>query len=224
MLKSADKYLSAKVVVGGEVAKMVCRDLYKPQASILLLRSTTTGMWIDSLFETEANVTRIMYSLGKRTECCNFSTILLDYSELVDYIGSLNKKFDLICMDTFHEYTESSQDFSLLISYLSDTGVLISHDCSPAIKDHAEPLFKGGFWCGVTYAAFVEVAYKNPQWFYGVLDTDTGVGIVSKTELGFLSSTLNGEKQKHLLELIKEDKDAYTYFRENGKELINLTS
>ena len=85
MLKSADKYLSAKVVVGGEVAKMVCRDLYKPQASILLLRSTTTGMWIDSLFETEANVTRIMYSLGKRTECCNFSTIFcLSFSSFVN--------------------------------------------------------------------------------------------------------------------------------------------
>lgn len=47
------------------------------------------------------------------------------------------------------------------------------------------PYYTRGNWSGETYIAFVEIAYKNPNLFFGLLNTDTGIGIISKTKLDF---------------------------------------
>jgi hypothetical protein len=57
--------------------------------------------------------------------------------------------------------------------------------------------------------------------YYTILNIDTGIGILSKKKLHFLSNTLDRKKQEHLLFLYKNSKDYYTYFIENSKDIIN---
>jgi len=53
--------------------------------------------------------------------------------------------------------------------------------------------------------------------FYTVLNIDTGIGIMSKKQMDFLSNTLDKSKQEHLLYLHKNS-------TENSKDIINSIS
>jgi len=97
-------------------------------------------------------------------------------------------------MDTYHEFLSSKRDFKLLSSFLTETGIMISHDCFPLNKTHAAPKFKKGAWCGETYVAFIDFAHSNPSFFYGILKIDTGIGIISKLEIESLKNNFNKEK------------------------------
>jgi hypothetical protein len=106
---------------------------------------------------------------------------------------------------------------------MTDDGILLSHDCCPPKKEYSTPDFKKGWWCGVTYICFVELAYNNPQWFYGVINNDNGVGILSKQKLDHLEQNFNREKQEQLIKMNKDlDPSVYDYYIKNAKELINL--
>jgi hypothetical protein len=213
----------------GEIVRMVVQDLHKIKKfkSILFVRTPSTGSWMDRMIRTYTNLNpySVLYTRNGGAANRNDRRLytILDHSELDLHIKNLNKRFDLICLDPFHEYIESISDFTLLTSVLSDDGILISHDCFPPKKEHSSPVFKSGWWCGVTYVAFVEIAYNNPSWFYTILDNDNGVGIISKNEMAHLKNEFDREKQQCLIQMNKEGNDAtYEYFCENSNELINL--
>jgi hypothetical protein len=149
------------------------------------------------------------------------STQIVHSNNVENQLLLLNKTFDMICVDTWHEYDLSSRDFRILSSFLNESGILISHDCYPWNIQVANPKFIRGNWCGETYLAFIEFAHHNPALFYAVLNIDTGIGIASKTPLHFLSNTLNREKQEQLLFLHKHSEDYYSYFINHSKEIIN---
>ena len=136
-----------------------------------------------------------------------------------------NKKFDLICLDPFHEYYESSSDLSLLTSFLTDDGILICHDCGgDSNKDLYTPHFKKGGWCGITYYCFVEFASNNPDYYYGIINRDFGLGIISKKNMKFIKK-INNKKQKIFIDIFKKNPDeAFDYFTIYGNEIINLIS
>lgn len=173
----------------------------------------------------DKNVTRIMYFTNKTS---NFtkphnSSIIVSSEKFSDTIKSLNTKYEIICIDTFHEYNESNRDFSLIHELLSPSGILISHDCFPFSKDMATPKYKKGHWCGETYIAFVNFAYNNPNYYYTVLNIDTGIGIMSKTKFdNILETNLNTVKQEQLLSLHKNFENVYDYFVENCSDIINV--
>ena len=97
--------------------------------------------FLDKIF-LEKNVIRINYT--PKTHHTLFETI-----------NNINTKFDLICLDSFHEYKESIADLLLLTSVLSENGILICHDCCPPNKKCTTSYYKKGEWCGVTYVAFI---------------------------------------------------------------------
>lgn len=222
------KYLNYKNAIFGNIISLLVSDLYKEYNynNILFIRTCTTGPWLDNLFVDNKNITRILYY----TDTINKpirphpSTKIVHSNDLENELRSLHKTFDLICMDTWHEYDISSRDFRILSSYLNESGILISHDCYPWNKKVANPYFIPGSWCGETYLSFVEFAYHNPDMFYTILNIDTGIGIASKLPLHFLSNTLNRTKQEKLFELRKNDEEPYTYFIEYAKEIINAIS
>ena len=190
--------------------------------NILTVRSTTTGHFLDSLFPKYKNVVRIIY---KHYKDDSNSKHTIQNKDLHSILSSKNTKYDLICLDPFHEYKESSSDLSLLTSYLTDDGILISHDCYPPEKKVTAKDFIKGLWCGVTYGAFIELAYKNPQWFYAVLNTDFGLGIVSKKKIQYVTQNVDREIQSKFIEMLQNnDEDTYDYFTKNCKELINVIS
>lgn len=212
----------------GKVVQMIYNDLNKIKnfKNVLFVRTSTTGRWMDTMLDnnSEVNVTRIMYRTLDDSKL-NPQYNIIDHSELETFLISLNKTFDFICIDPFHEYYESHYDLSKLPAFLTNEGILISHDCCPIAKQYSTPLYISGGWSGVTYACFVEFAYNNPDWFYAVIDNDTGIGIMSKQELAPLSQNFNREKQEKLIQMTLEmNDDTYTYYRSNAKELINLFS
>jgi hypothetical protein len=150
------------------------------------------------------------------------SSIIIEHRILEDVLRNKNKKYDLICVDPFHEYSDSLSDLTLVSSYLTDRGVMVCHDCFPLSKSLAEPKFIYGGWNGETYIAFIEFAYHNPELFYCLLKIDTGIGIISKLQLDSLSHDFNKDKQKELLSCHENGGDTYTYFSENSKDMMNV--
>lgn len=220
-----DKYFKIKKYKNGDIISMFIIDLYNEYKyeNILFVRTCTTGDWLDNLLVNEKNITRILYDTNKTKKENKYhkSTILVNSNNLDNTLISLNKKFSLICIDPFHEYYESNRDFTILSSLLNDDGVLISHDCFPSNKNMATPKFKNGAWCGETYIAFVEFSYKNPNMFYGILDIDTGIGIISKIQFQLLTNIFDIKKQEYLLLLHNNNNEPYEYFYKNSKDIIN---
>jgi hypothetical protein len=188
--------------------------------NILFLRTPTTGMWLDNLFTDNKAIIRILYDTNiLKNYKCHVSTIKINYRDLNKIISSFNKKFDLICIDSFHLYSNSINDINITSSYLTQNGFIICHDCFPSEKIFASPTYKKENWCGETYIAFIDFAYNNPEYFYGLINIDTGIGIISKIELKPLKNNFNKEKQKNLL---LNTIDKYDYFIKNYNDIMNV--
>lgn len=222
-----NKYLNIKKYKNGDVISILINDLYNinKYKNILFIRSPTTGDWLDKLFVNDENITRIMYFTNKTSNYTkpHKSSIIVSSENFSNTIKTLNTKYDLICIDPFHEYYESNRDFTLLGELLSSNGILISHDCFPPTKDMATPKYKNGSWCGETYIAFINFAYNNPNYYYTILNIDTGIGIISKNKFdNILETNLNTTKQEKLLVLHKNFENIYDNFVENSSDLINV--
>ena len=222
------KYLYEKKT-NGDIVKMVFDDLHylKKFKNILFVRTPTTAPWMDNMLKNELNINivRIMYTIIQGNYSKNPNYTHIEHHKIDDYLKSLNIKFDAICIDPYHEYKESSMDFNILSSYLTDDGILISHDCYPPKKEYATPKFKYNYWCGLTYICFIELAYNNPQWYYSIINNDNGVGIMSKNIISPLTNNTIVDRQKQL-ELInlKQNNTAYDYFIQNKHNLVNIIS
>ena len=222
------KYLYEKKT-NGYIVKMVINDLHhlKNFKNILLVRTPTTAPWMDNILNNESNINIvcIMYNIIQDKYSKNPDYTHIEHNKMNDYLKSLNIKFDAICVDPYHEYKESNMDFTILSSYLSDDGILISHDCYPPKKEYATKQFKHGYWCGLTYICFIELAYNNPQWYYSIINNDNGIGIMSKKIISPLTiNTIFDRKKQEELITIKENHTAYNYFIENKNNLINIIS
>ena len=227
-----EEYFKDNEYGNGEIITKLFMNLYKTEKykKILFVRTYTTGDWLDKLLVDNTNVTRILYDTNHTTnKICHKSTIVVDPLNLKDTIISLDTKFDLICLDPFHEYNHSIRDLLILSPFLTEIGVLLCHDCFPSNINLAYPKFKKGNWSGVTYVAFVELAYTYPNCFYGVLNIDTGIGIMSKTYMNGLKNNLDIEKQKKLITPFHNENDerillneTYDYYCKNSKDLINM--
>jgi hypothetical protein len=225
---NVSKFLKKPCNNFGDIISILILDFYKENKykNILFVRTSTTGSWLDKLLIENQNITRILYYTDKintPTKSHKLTTIIHS-NDLENHLISLNKTYDLICIDTWHEYDVSSRDFKIISSLLNESGILISHDCYPWNKIVSSPSYINGDWCGETYLSFVNFAYNNPNMFYTILNIDTGIGIISKKQLHSLSNRLDRNKQEYLLFLHKNLKDPYTYFIENSKDIINANS
>lgn len=204
-----------------DIVNDYCRE-YNP-INILFVRTTTTGMWLDNLLCENSNVTRILCNTIVMTiPNPHPDTIIINNSDLSNYLLSLNKQYDMICVDPYHLYEKSNDALFSIIEYLSNTGKIICHDCCPKNESMASPQFVSGVWSGMTYLSFIKLAHSYPAYFYGVLDTDTGIGILSKTNIESLRTNLNNEKQEEILKRFDDGENVYNYFIENKSDLINV--
>ena len=219
------KYVKVNNYRTGEIISKVITDFYitlKPE-NVLFIRTPTTGGWLDSLMKGKENITRILYETHKtKTSFVNKETIKLSRNEFQDFFKKVNKKFDLICMDPFHEYNYCIEDFEACLSVLSETGIIISHDCFPSNKMVASPEYTKGDWTGETYVAIIHFALENPDLFYGILKIDTGIGIISKKALEGIENKLDISKQKEFVERYQNSEDIYAYFIKHCKEIMNI--
>jgi hypothetical protein len=99
--------------------------------NILFIRTPTTGDFLDKLMVNNSNITRIMYETYKIVNySLHPSTHLVDYSQLPQLLLAMNKRFDFICIDTFHAFTTSQNDLHLMSLFLTLTAFLRPQESS----------------------------------------------------------------------------------------------
>lgn len=108
------------------------------------------------------------------------------FSQLKDgKVLSSSTKFDVIFVDGLHEATQVEKDIQNALEYITEDGFVILHDCNPPTEWHARECYEfrltpaEQYWNGTTWKAFVK-ARENNELFGCCIDTDWGVGILSK--------------------------------------------
>jgi hypothetical protein len=102
----------------------------------------------------------------------------------------------VIFIDGLHTFEQTLQDCYNSLNYLAQGGVIILHDCNPPSDasstpaqsiPEAEKKWKSkntsGWtdeWCGDTWKTIPFLIKNNPELNVSVLNTDYGLGIVSK--------------------------------------------
>jgi hypothetical protein len=179
--------------------------------------------------EIDRDIFAVRHRLGYRSSALHsdgggydFCTEALDSSECVREIRGRGLSYDVILVDSWHEYDTSFRDLSDAVSLLSNNGLVVVHDCLPEREDLAQLPFKGGEWSGVSYRAFLDFVVQRAL-DYRVVDTDFGCGIIRK---GISALTLSPERSA-LLEAwaaIGNDNVAAYRFLHQHTELWNVIS
>lgn len=106
-------------------------------------------------------------------------------------------KFDVIFIDGLHLADQVRLDIKNSLEFLSDDGFIVLHDCNPPTEYNAREDYYArmhsimGYWNGTTWKAFFEYR-KNDSVYSCCIDTDWGVGILSKKhKIGNQSSVDN---------------------------------
>ena len=150
----------------------------------------------------------------------------IDYKMTSDiFFKKLNKnevlskdiRFDVIFIDGLHLAEQVERDIKNSLDFIKEDGFIALHDCNPPTEWHARENYQyknspaQGYWSGTTWKAFLKSRF-NPDLYSCCVDTDWGVGILSK---------------KHPVgQSIKNTNPFYEYkvLDENRKESLNLIS
>ncbi len=126
-------------------------------------------------------------------------------------------KFDVIFIDGLHLAEQVDRDIKNALDFISEDGFIVLHDCNPPTQYHASENFAykkspaGRFWTGTSWKAFYR-ARLNPSTSSCCIDTDWGVGIISKNNLfTHLEKDINPYLE-------------FSVFEENRTESLNLIS
>lgn len=126
-------------------------------------------------------------------------------------------KFNAIFIDGSHLADQVEKDINNSLEFLEEDGYIIMHDCNPPTEFHASENYyyrlspSAGYWNGTTWKAFFN-ARKREDIFSCCVDTDWGIGVISKTKnLGKPSTVENKFFEFHI-------------FSEHRKDSLNLIS
>ena len=124
-------------------------------------------------------------------------------------------KFDVIFIDGLHIALQVDRDIENALKFIKDDGFIILHDCNPPSEFHARENYDfrftpaKGFWNGTVWKAFYKYR-KSKNYYSCCVDTDWGVGIISKSKnIGESTS-------------IKNDFYDFSILNNNRKESLNL--
>lgn len=126
-----------------------------------------------------------------------------------------NIEFDVIFIDGLHFAEQVDKDIENSLKYLKEDGFVVLHDCNPPTEWHARENYDyigtpgGTIWNGTTWKAFMKWR-MNPSVYSCCIDTDWGVGVLSK--------------EQKIGDGITFDNPFFEYYKlsENRKEWLNL--
>jgi len=157
-------------------------------------------------------------------EPVDFLTQAESGEELFSELMKSGERFDLVFVDPWHTYTSSLRDILFGLQLIKDDGVLLIHDCNPPNSTYAEPEYRPGEWCGVTFAAYLDVVLFTRGIHYITVDSDYGCGIISKDHrlLNLYKSqpATTFASQWQTLSLSQK----YPFLDENRSQLLHLIS
>ena len=163
----------------------------------------------------------LSFSDGERVD---FSTQAESSEELFSELMKSGERFDLVFVDPWHTYISSLRDITFGLQLIKDDGALLIHDCNPPNATCAEPEYRVGDWCGVTFAAYLDVVLFTSGIHYITVDSDFGCGIISKdhglTHLYTSQPATSLASQWQMLNISQK----YAFFDENRSQLLHLIS
>ena len=118
---------------------------------------------------------------------------------------SEEKKWDIIFIDGYHEFSQVLRDIQNSLKHLNDGGSIVCHDMLPPTES-----FVSMSKCGDGYKAFVKLRMSDENLEMYVVDADYGCGVIRR-----------GNQKLY------EDKffvEGYSYFKNNRKNLMNVKS
>ena len=135
---------------------------------------------------------------------CNYPITSDDFFEQLDE----NVTYDIIFIDGLHLDYQVEKDITNSLKHLSEGGTIVMHDCSPIKEEHqVEEYVVGTTWNGTTWKAYVKFRMTDENLNMCVVDTDHGVGIISKGKQTLFP---------------KSDVLDFKLLDENRKEILNL--
>jgi len=157
-------------------------------------------------------------------EPIDFSTEAESGEELFGELVRSGERFDLVFVDGWHTYTSALRDIEFGLQLIKEGGVLLIHDCNPPNPTFAEPEYRFGLWCGVTFAAYLDIVLFTENIHYVTVDCDYGCGIISKDQR---LDPLFGSRPDATLPLLWRTLDLsqkYPFFDEIRSRLLCLIS
>jgi hypothetical protein len=134
------------------------------------------------------------------------------------------ERFDLVFIDPWHSYESSLRDIVFGLQLIKADGVVLIHDCNPPNPTCAQLEVSPVEWCGVTFAAYLDVVPFTGGIHNVTVDSDYGCGVISKDHR--LANLADSEpdaalaKQWQTLDLSRK----YSFFDENRFRLLRLIS
>jgi hypothetical protein len=125
------------------------------------------------------------------------------------------QKYDIIFIDGWHQFEQVIKDVNNSLDHLSESGIILLHDCNPESEELASRNPNGGAWTGDVWKAILHFRSSNSKINVNVVDTDYGVGIVTKGTQKLYSKPV---KFDDLLEC------EYSVLANDRKNLLNLIS
>jgi hypothetical protein len=191
----------------------------------LELATPTTGLTFARVDKEQfPNRTRIMYRCPREFsdgEPLHVATDGVSSEQLFQEVMRTGRRFDLVFVDPFHDYASSLRDIVFALHVLKPGGAVVIHDCSPPDAHCAAPEFQDGEWCGVTYAAYLDVVLAAGI-RYATVDSDFGCGIISThPSLAGLCGPAPDPDLVHAWRRLAPGQ-RYPYFDANRSRLLNL--
>lgn len=106
-----------------------------------------------------------------------------------EYFENNQEKFDLIFIDGLHHSDQVLRDILNSLDRLNPSGFIICHDMLPT-NEHMQLIpFSGGMWTGDCWKAFVDLRKTRDDLQMFTIDTDMGLGIITKGEQKILKTS-----------------------------------
>ena len=121
-------------------------------------------------------------------------------------------KYDVIFIDGLHISQQVDKDIHNSLRHLNESGYIFLHDCNPPHKDLQLVPRQSALWNGDVWKSVVKLRCSNSKLQINVVDTDWGVGIITKGT----QTTYKKEPIENCLE--------WNYFEKNREELLNMIS
>ena len=100
---------------------------------------------------------------------------------------SSDMRFDVVFIDGLHTAEQVDRDIKNALEFIKKDGFIVLHDCNPPTESHAREEHKyeispaGQNWNGSTWKGFMKWRH-NASVQSCTIDTDWGVGIISKSK------------------------------------------
>ena len=129
-----------------------------------------------------------------------------------EYFESISEdvKYDIIFIDGLHHNDQVLKDIENSLNHLSNTGIIVCHDCLPTTEHMQERNDHGGVWLGDVWKAIAELRVERIDLDIKVIDTDLGCGLIK-----------TGTNVPHMT---NENYLIYSYYNLHKWQLMNIIS